>query len=138
MSHVFHQLYYHFIWGTHDRQSLITAALRPEVLRIQAEEVAQRGGILVRHNTMPDHIHLLVRLTPNLLVSDFIGQVKGCVSYRVNRQVRPPVALKWQEGYGVLTLREGEVDGVSRYIDRQEELHAKRRLSRLLEILDGT
>jgi REP element-mobilizing transposase RayT len=138
MSHVFHQLYYHFIWGTNDRQPLITAALRPELLRIQAEEVAQRGGILVRHNAMPDHVHLLVRLTPNLLVSDFIGQVKGCVSYRVNKQIAPPIALKWQEGYGVLSIREGDVATVSRYIDRQEELHQKRKLSRILEILEGT
>jgi hypothetical protein len=51
---VFHQLYYHFAWGTLDRQPLIEPSLRPEVLRIQAEEVATRGGILIRHNTMPD------------------------------------------------------------------------------------
>jgi REP element-mobilizing transposase RayT len=73
MSHVFHQLYYHFVWGTHGRQPLIVLTQRPELLRIQAEEVATRGGILIRHNAQPDHVHLLVRLTPNLLVSDFIG-----------------------------------------------------------------
>ena len=106
-------------------------------MRIQAEEVAKRGGILIRHNTMPDHIHLLVRLTPNLLVSDFIGMVKGATSYRVNHEAAPPIPLKWQEGYGVLTLREGEVARVSRYIDRQEELHRQRKLSRVLELLQA-
>jgi putative transposase len=95
MSHVFHQLYYHFVWGTHDRQALLPDALRPDLLRIQAEEVAHRGGILIRHNVMPDHVHLLVRLTPNLLVSDFIGQVKGAVSYRFNKEIQPRVPVKW-------------------------------------------
>src|SRR5262245_17449690 len=101
MSHVFHQLYYHYAWGTHDRQPLIAPDLRAELLRIQAEEVAKRAGILVRHYAMPDHVHLLVRLTPNILVSDFIGQVKGGVSYRFNREINPKSHVKWREGYGV-------------------------------------
>ena len=138
MSHVFHQLYYHFVWGTHERQPLIVAELKPELLRIQAEEVAKRGGILIRHNAISDHVHLLVRLAPTILVSDFIGQVKGAVTYRYNREAKPPFALHWQEGYGVLTVREGEVAKVSRYIDNQESMHAQRKLSRVLEILQAT
>jgi REP element-mobilizing transposase RayT len=135
MSHIFHQLYYHFAWGTHNRQPVIERAQWPELLRIQAEEVAKRGGILIRHNTLADHAHLLVRLTPNILVSDFIGQVKGGVSYRFNREAKPHIHLSWQEGYGVVTIREGDVSKVSRYIDRQEELHERRKLSKVLEIL---
>jgi len=137
MSHVFHQLYYHFVWGTHDRQPTIVPNFRPELLRVLAEEVANRGGILVRQNAMTEHVHLLVRLTPNVLISDFIGQVKGSVSYRVNRETQPPFRISWQEGYGVLSLREGDVDKVSKYIDNQEDLHRRRKLSRLLETLEG-
>lgn len=135
VSHVFHQLYYHFVWATHERQPLLVAELRPELLRIQAEEIAQRGGILIRQNCVADHMHLLVRLTPNVLVSDFIGQVKGASCYRFNHEVNPRLRLKWQEGYAVLTLREEEVAKVARYIDNQERLHQQRKLSRVLEIL---
>jgi REP element-mobilizing transposase RayT len=138
MSHVFHQLYYHFTWGTLDRLPLIDLPLRPELLRIQAEEVANRGGIPVRHNALVDHIHLLVRLTPNILVSDFIGQVKGAVTYRYNREIKPRTQLRWQEGYGVLSVREGDVPLLINYIDRQDLLHEQRRLSRLLEMLHAT
>lgn len=135
MSHVFHQLYYHFVWATHDREPLLVPELRPELLRILAEEVAQRGGILIRQNCVVDHVHLLVRLTPNVMVSDFIGQVKGASCYRFNREVNSKHRLKWQEGYAVLTLREEEVEKVARYIDKQERLHQERKLSRVLEML---
>jgi REP element-mobilizing transposase RayT len=135
MSHVFHQLYYHFIWATHDREPLLIVESRPNLLRIQAEEIAQRGGILIRQNCVADHMHLLVRLTPNILLSDFIGQVKGAACYRFNHETNPKVRLKWQEGYAVLTLREEEVEKVARYIDNQERLHQERKLSRLLEIM---
>jgi REP element-mobilizing transposase RayT len=39
MSHVFHQLFYHFTWGTHSREPLIDRAWRTELLQIINEEV---------------------------------------------------------------------------------------------------
>ena len=75
MSHAFHQLYYHFIWTTHSRESLI----------------------------------------------ERLWRIKGAASYRVNHELRPRFKLRWQEGYGVLTLRRDEVQQVGRYIDEQEE-----------------
>lgn len=74
MSHVFHQLYYHFIWATHSREPLIDRAWRPQLLEIINQEVHTRGGFPLRHNAMPDHAHLLCRLPPTIIVADFIGQ----------------------------------------------------------------
>lgn len=93
----------------------------------------KRGGWSIRHNAMPDHAHLLVRLPPTVTVAEFIGEVKGATSFRVNRDLKPKFKLRWQEGYGVLTLRQDELDKVSRYIDNQEQHHARAKLSELLE-----
>ena len=133
MAHAFHQLYYHFAWSTHSRIPLIGREYRPELLNILNDEAKIRGGWPIRHNAMPDHVHLLVRLPPTVKPSEFIGQVKGASSHRVNEKIRPNVKLKWQEGYGVLTLRKDEVERVSRYIDNQETHHRLGKLSDLLE-----
>jgi REP element-mobilizing transposase RayT len=133
MGHAFHQLYYHFAWATHAREPHIHPSYRPELLRIVNEEAKTRGGWPIRHNAMFDHVHLLVRLPPNVLVSDFIGQVKGATAFRVNRDLKPEFKLRWQEGYAVLSLRKDEVESVSRYIDNQEAHHRSGRLSVLLE-----
>jgi putative transposase len=85
---------------------------------------------------MFDHVHLLVRLPPTIAVSEFIGQVKGATAYRVNHEIQPEFKLRWQEGYGVLTLRENELPSVSRYIDNQEQHRQGGRLSELLETID--
>ena len=116
---------------------LIGRDYRPELLKIVNEEAKKCGGWPIRHNAMPDHVHLLVRLPPTVKVSEFIGQVKGATSYRVNEEIRPSFKLKWQEGYGVLTLRKDELEKVSRYIDNQETHHRLGRLSNLLERTDG-
>jgi hypothetical protein len=66
-------------------------------------------------------------------VYEFIGQVKGATSFRVNKEIGPRFKLKWQEGYGVLSLRRDELPKVSRYIDSQEEHHRRGSLSVVLE-----
>ncbi|HEX3997622.1 MAG TPA: IS200/IS605 family transposase [Pirellulales bacterium] len=129
MGHVFHQLFYHFTWATHAREPHIDRSIRPPILQVLHEEVLTRGGRPIRHNAMPDHLRLLVRLPPALSISEFIGKVKGATAYRVNHELRPKFKLLWQEGYGVLSLREDEVEKVSRYIDNQEEQHRSGRLS---------
>jgi REP element-mobilizing transposase RayT len=85
---------------------------------------------------MPDHVHLLVRLSPTSKISEFIGRVKGATCHRVNEETNPGVRLQWQEGYGVLTLRKDELDKVSRYIDNQEMHHSCGKVSDLLERIE--
>ena len=137
MGHAFHQLYYHFAWATHAREPHIHPSYRPQFLKILNEEARKRGGWPIRHNAMFDHVHLLVRLPPTVRVSDFIGQVKGATAHRVNHEVQPKFRLRWQEGYGVLSLRKGELDTVCRYIDNQEHHHRTGKLSDLLETTEG-
>ena len=112
--------------------ALIHRSYCADLLKILNEEVKIRGGWPIRHNAMPDHVHLLVRLPPTVKISDFIGQVKGAASHRVNEEIKPNFRLQWQDGYGVLTL-EDELDKVSRYIDNQETHHSTGKLSELLE-----
>jgi hypothetical protein len=63
--------------------------------------------------------------------------VKGASAFRVNREIQPKFRLRWQEGYGVLTLRKDEAPKVARYIDNQETHHRAGRLSTLLETTEG-
>jgi putative transposase len=137
MGHAFHQLYYHFAWATHSRINLIRRDQRPQILQIVNEEAKKRGGWLIRHNAMPDHVHLLVGLPPTIKVSDYIGQVKGATAHRINDEIKPSFKLKWQEGYGVLSMRKDDLEKVSRYIDNQEVHHHTGKLSALLERTEG-
>jgi len=86
---------------------------------------------------MPDHVHLLVSLPPTIKVSDFIGQVKGATAHRINEEIKLNFKLKWQEGYGVLSMRKDELEKVSRYIDNQETHHRTGKVSVLLERTEG-
>ena len=123
MSHAFHQLYYHFVWATHSRDPHIHRSFRPEFLQLLHEEVKTRGGIPIRHNAMPDHVHLLLRYPPNLAHSDLLRHVKGRSSKWINETFPALGRFSWQEGYGGFTVSKSSVSQVERYILNQKAHH---------------
>ena len=62
-----------------------------------------------------------------------IGRVKGASSHNIRAAMSEEHAFGWQDGYGVVTFRKGELDKVARYVHDQERRHAERKTSRLLE-----
>lgn len=84
---------------------------------------------------MPDHVHLLVSLPPTD-IAQFIGRVKGGSSFALNRESEIHPVFRWQDGYGVVSLRKSDVPTVVRYIANQEQIHAERITNRDFEQTD--
>jgi putative transposase len=78
------------------------------------------------------HIHLAVSIAATILISDFVGQLKGSSSHEVNQQLGQKV-LDWQTGYGVVSFGTGDLDWVVDYIRCQRERHARGRIHERLE-----
>jgi putative transposase len=114
---------------------MITDSVRDFLLRSITENCPRRGGALLACNATPDHVHLFVNLPPTVAAATFIGQIKGATSRIFNQTFGAERQLIWQEGYGVITVRKGEAEQVIRYIENQQEIHAKRKASRLLETM---
>jgi putative transposase len=132
--HAFHQLYYHITWSTKHRQPFIVDHLRTWLIECITEQGKKREAVVLACNTMPDHIHLLISLPPTVTVATFIGQVKGASSRLLKMQHQLAETNQvWQEGYGVVTLRKAEARKVTDYVVNQQELHAKRKTSHILE-----
>lgn len=67
-----------------------------------------------------DHLHVLVSLTPTHLVADAAKNLKGASSHYINKESGLNAMLYWQDGYGVVTLRQSEIPKVVRYIQCQK------------------
>ena len=70
------------------------------------------------------HIHISISAQPNLLMSDWIGKLKGASSHYINHEVRPK-ALEWQRGYGIVTFGTKDLQWVIDYVLNQKEHHKK-------------
>jgi putative transposase len=134
----YYKLFYHYIWATRDRLPLITPVVEPIVFNHLNAKCIEHGYKLHALNGTTDHIHLLIELKPTQLVADVAKNLKGSSAHFINKESTLPDTLYWQDGYGVVTLRQGEVSSVVAYIQYQKEHHRMGKLSDVLEICNET
>jgi putative transposase len=81
---------------------------------------------LIAINNMPDHVHILVGLNPDMALSDLVGDIKTGSTKFINRQRWIQGRFNWQEGYGAFSYSRSQLDTVIRYIQNQQKHHATR------------
>lgn len=130
------KLYYHFIWGTKNRLSLIDSVLEPELYRAVAAKIQDMEGYVHAIGGIEDHIHIAVSIPPKIAPAKLIGDVKGNSSHYVNYVVKPGFEFHWQDEYGVLSFGEKNLPAVVRYIHYQKEHHASGSIIAAMERMD--
>ena len=134
-SETFHKLYYHFVWATKHRLPLLEEPVGEQVRAFIVAKSAELGYGLIAVNSVVDHVHLLMTLRPTIAVADVAKMLKGSASHYANHVLNARDALYWQDGYGVLTLRESDLPSVIDYIRNQPAHHAHGRTILELETL---
>jgi len=131
------QLFYHFVWPTHDYHLLLTDEQAPEVHALIRRRVQSLGGTLYAVGGMADHVHIAVAVPPQIAVSVFVGQVKSWTSGRLNSRKAFPERFAWHESYGVATFDRGRLPNVMAYVNEQARHHAENTAIPALERMHG-
>jgi len=79
------------------------------------------------------HEHLVINIEPDVLISKYIGELKGSCSHEINAQMGAKV-LDWQRGYGVVSFAKSDLKWVLDYVKDQKKHHANNTLSPKLEL----
>lgn len=114
-------LYFHVVWTTKDRQPLITPEIEAHIipgLFMKAEELR---GMVFAVSGMPDHIHMVASIPPNLSVDDFIQRLKAFAARAITLKYDAP--FEWQDGYGVFSISKRNLKRTVDYVERQKEHH---------------
>ena len=123
MSHSFTQLTYHIVFATKHRRPLIDESIEPQLYAALEGIIRDQDGIPLEVNGMPDHVHVLARLSPTRAVSDVLRMLKATSSARTTETMPE---FGWQNGYAAFTVSRSNVDAVRRYIRDQKRHHAKK------------
>lgn len=123
-THTRHFLYFHLVWTTKNRESLITGEVESLLYPYLSRKARHAGGRLLALNGVGDHVHLVVQLTPRQSLSKFVKDIKGSSSHFLNHDPRLINEFKWQAGYGAFTVSEQELPAVMRYVKFQKKHHA--------------
>lgn len=131
--YAFAKLFYHFTWATKNRLPLITPTVEARLLPYIGYKCKELGYTLLAVNGAENHLHVLVSLPPAVSPAEAAKKLKGASAHYINKESGLNETLYWQDGYGVVTLRESETPQVARYIQRQKEHHRLNTLSVMLE-----
>ncbi len=121
---VAHHLYAHITWCTEKRIPLIADQTELSLKGLIEHTYKEAEYELIALETVPDHVHLLVRFHPVHRIADFVKLVKRRTSRLVGKNTGCP--LKWQKGYGVDTVGTKSLDIAKRYILGQKQHHRER------------
>jgi putative transposase len=125
----------HIVWHTKESLPLLTRSVEPLVHQSLKRRLIEMPGAFVHSiGGIETHVHLAVTLPPTILISEFIGQLKGGSSHDVNHQGHGNAKLlDWQAGYGVVSFGTRDLEWVKAYIKNQREHHAQGNVHERLE-----
>jgi len=72
----------HMVWHTKNSLPLLTPEIESLAHRILKKRIADTPGVFYHEiGGIETHVHLVVSVPPTLLISEFIGQLKGGTSH---------------------------------------------------------
>lgn len=126
MANTYTQIYIHVVFAVEGRQNLIRPEHDDELQQYITGIVSGQKQKLIAINNMPDHLHLLVGMKPDLSLSDLMRDVKAGSSKFINEKRWVAGRFSWQEGFGASSYARSQLGAVIRYIENQQKHHAKK------------
>lgn len=131
---VYAEINLHITWHTKHNAPVLTPQIENRLHHYLTHRALETTGVIVHEiNGTADHIHLAVSVPPTLLLSDWIGRLKGASAHYINHEIANRKLLEWQTGYGVVSFGTKDLKWVRNYIRQQKEHHARRTIHARLE-----
>ena len=77
LSHSKWNCKYHIVFAPKYRRKVIYGELRRDIANILSMLCKRKGVEIIEAEMCPDHVHMLVKIPPNISVSSFMGYLKG-------------------------------------------------------------
>ena len=85
MANTYTQLYIHIVFAVKGRQFLIPKQHKEALHQYITRIITNKKQTVIRINSMPDHIHILVGMTPDLALSALVTDIKANPSKFINK-----------------------------------------------------
>jgi len=115
------QVFIHLTFGTKRRYPFITEEIEPELHAYIAVILKNKDSPALKINSVPDHIHILFRLSKNHVLAKVVEDVKRQSSKWIKTKgIRN---FTWQIGYGAFSVSRFQLEIVKNYIINQKKHH---------------
>ena len=124
MSYI--DLWIHVVWGTKNRQPLLTKDVRPQILEHIRQNARLKDIYLDTIGGYVDHVHVLISVRAEQSVARIVQLLKGESSYWVNKLDLKASKFEWADEYYAASVSRSNIDAIRNYIRKQEDHHGKK------------
>jgi REP element-mobilizing transposase RayT len=125
MANTYSQIYIHTVFAVKGRKILIEKNWRDGLYKYICGIVNNKNQKIYAINGVADHIHILLSIKPNIILSDLIRDIKASSTRYVNINALVNGKFQWQEGFESFSVSQSQIDKVIAYIDHQDIHHQK-------------
>ena len=123
LSHSKWNCKYHIVFAPKYRRQVIYSKIKADIGQILRKLCEIKKVEILEANACPDHIHMLVKIPPNLSVAQFMGYLKGKSSLMIfdrhaNLKYKYGNRHFWCRGYYVDTVGRNE-QKIAEYVRNQ-------------------
>ena len=116
--------YTHIVFAVKGRQGLIPKQHKEALHQYITRIITNKKQTVIRINSMPDHIHILIGMTPDIARSALVRDIKANSSKFINQKQWVIGRFEWQAGFAAFSYSHSQLDSVVRYIKNQEAHHS--------------
>ena len=125
MANTYHQIYLQLVFAVKYWAAVLDIAWRNKVQGVIGNLINETGCKTIIVNGVEDHMHCFLGLKPVVSASELMKTVKAKSSLYINSHSLTKERFEWQEGYGVFSYRQRDVDQIYKYVQYQEAHHQK-------------
>jgi REP element-mobilizing transposase RayT len=125
VANTYTQIYIQVVFAVSERRNLLPAEHKEELHKYITGIVSNQHQKLVAINSMPDHVHILIGLKPDVALSSLVREIKASSSKFINERRWLRGKFNWQEGFGAFSYAHSQLSDVISYIQNQETHHAR-------------
>jgi putative transposase len=126
MANTYSQIYIQIAFAVKGRQCFIAESFREELQKYITGIVTAKKQKLYSIYCMPDHTHVFISMTPDIVISNLVRDIKANSSSFLKELRFDNSSFSWQQGYGAFSYSKSQANDVVKYGLNQAEHHKKK------------
>lgn len=114
---------YHVIWTTKYRRKVLEECIQCRLKELILEKQKDYEYEIIEMEIMPDHIHLLIDINPQLGIYKIIGNIKGYTSNKLRNEfisLKSRLPTLWTRSKFISSVGAVSLEVVKKYIEGQK------------------
>lgn len=122
-GHVAFDCHYHFVWVTKYRLKLLEDGADERLKEVLYQVADERGVKIEEVKVMPDHVHVVVAMSPNIPAKSIMKSFKGRSSHILTHEfpnIKSRTPSLWTRSYFVATTGGANLSVIKQYVASQK------------------